>query len=288
MGKSSLLRALTSQADWESRGKDFGKAVIVYLNCQDLLPFTPARFWRGILEGAKAKYADEPALRKTIEKHLKESPSTQSHILQFARDLERQDRTLLLLLDDYDAAVMVNESYTEAEMSTHLFEFRSIANDPELKRYSTVVATSRRLNELGPRPEKLPAGSPWYNQYRFRPLKPFTDPEIDAMLARMPQPYRVTEALKDAIREIAGENPALLQCACELLVEEWEAGNRPAPAEFSKEFESRTRQYYKNAWEGSSPKEQMCLMLIAVEAGRAPEWQAQLRSRRLGCSAQPA
>lgn len=257
MGKSSLLRAMASKKNWNTRGKDAASAAIVYVNCQDLVPFTPSKFWRKILEEAQPEYPTAAAVGRD------ETPA-HTHVLRLARSIERDGRFLLLLADDYDAAVMTNDSYTEAQMLTHLFEFRSIANDAQLQRYSTAVATSRRLNEMGPRQDRLPAGSPWYNQYKFRPLKPFTKADIDLLFARMPAEYRVTLALKDAMKEIAGANPALLQNACALLLEEWEAGNHPSPGQFSLEFEARTRQYYENAWRFCSPKDQMCLMLISL------------------------
>lgn len=264
MGKSSLLQALASPENWKARQKDPEKAVIVHLNCADFQPFTPAKLWRGILDRMQQKRVNDLVLHKNIKIPPEEETAAHTHVLKAIRAIEEHDRGFLLLLDDYDAAVSANEKYTEAEMLTHLFEFRGIANDTALKRYSTVVATSRRLNELGPRSQVLPAGSPWYNQYTFRPLKPFNDPEIAELVQRMYPRFKVTETVRDAIVELAGGNPALLQYACRLLYEEWEADSSPDPSAFARDFESRTRQYYQNAWTFCSAQEKMSLMLIAL------------------------
>ena len=76
--------------------------------------------------------------------------------------------------------------------------------------------------------------------------------------------FKVPQAWLEAITELAGGNPALLQYACSLLYEEWDSGATLKPEAFSADFENRTRQYYRNAWQFCSPEEQLCLMLIAL------------------------
>ena len=263
MGKSSLLRAVAASGSWEARGKDPSQTVIMYVNCQELHPFTPLKLWRKIVEVAEQSCQSDAALQTETTSLLKETVAY-SHVLELMRSIEKGNKRVLLLVDDYDAAVTTNASYTEAEMLTHLFEFRSLAMDIRLGRYSSMVATSRRLSDLGPRPAVLPAGSPWYNQYRFRPLKPFSKEEVGKLFDLMYPRFNVTPVVVDAITELAGYNPALLQYACSLLYEEWDAGTPINPDAFTRAFEGRTRQYYQNAWVFCSPEEQLCLMLIAL------------------------
>lgn len=55
MGKTSFLNLLTSHHVWESQDLDPSKAVIVYLNCLEIKQFTPANFWRKIINLIREK-----------------------------------------------------------------------------------------------------------------------------------------------------------------------------------------------------------------------------------------
>lgn len=103
-----------------------------------------------------------------------------------------------------------------------------------------IVASLRGLNDLGPR--LTPNKSPWYNHYLFQPLKPFTNEEIEVLLGGIP----MTPTLKEAIRDIAGGNPALLQNAGLILYSQQQI---PDPETFTREFVARTEQFFQQTWE---------------------------------------
>ncbi|NJR71111.1 MAG: ATP-binding protein [Synechococcales cyanobacterium CRU_2_2] len=53
MGKSSLLKYVTSPEAWQLRGNDISDAAIARVNCLALEPFTAAKFWRAVLRCSK-------------------------------------------------------------------------------------------------------------------------------------------------------------------------------------------------------------------------------------------
>lgn len=259
MGKTSFLNLLTSTEVWQLHGQDPEAAAIVLFNCLSIEPFTPDRFWRSILSLIKSKLDRNSSLQTDIDRLLAKDPVTANDLLQLLRQLGQNNQFLVLLVDDYDAALRTHERYQEADMEAFLSECRSIAYFAEERKYiSTIVASSRRLNELGP--QLTPNKSPWYNHYSFQALKPFTDGEVAALLLGMP----MTPALREGIREIADGNPALLQNAGSLLYQELRAGRVPDPETFTREFQTRTQHFFQATWELCKPLEQILLMLIAL------------------------
>lgn len=259
MGKSSLLKLLTSPQIWQLQGHNPSEAVIVLLNCLSIHPFNVSSFWRKVLSLIKNKLDSQSALPSHIDTLLEKGTATTDDLLEVLRKLGEQNKFLVLLVDDYDVALRTNEQYQETHIEAFLSECRSIAYSSDERQYlSMIVTSSRPLNELGPR--LTPDKSPWYNHYLFRPLKPFTDKEVEALLMGMP----ITPALRDGIWEIAGGNPALLQNAGYLLYEELRAERVPDPVSFAREFQSATVQFFQDAWELSNPIEQTLLMLIAL------------------------
>lgn len=179
MGKSSLLNLLTYPEVWQEREQDYSKAFIVYLNCSDINPFTPYAFWREVLSLLRDEAEDNNDLKAVIDEVLKEDTIEKGDIRRILRIIgqQDQDKFLLLLIDDYDAALHPNDKYTEVEMLTFLSEFRNLAVDRKLRRHlCTIVTTFRRLNDLGP--TLPPSGSPWYNHYLFQSMKPYSKAEV--------------------------------------------------------------------------------------------------------------
>jgi len=259
IGKTSLLELLTSSQVWQLHGYDPSEAVIVLLNCLSIYPFSASAFWRKVVSLMKNKLNSNPALQADIDTLLEKDKITTDDLIDVLRKLGEQSKFLVLLVDDYDAALRSNEQYTETDIEAFLSECRSIAYFSEERKYlSMIVASSRRLNELGPK--LTPDKSPWYNPYLFQALKPFTDSEIDALLVGMP----MTPALRDGIREIAGGNPALLQNAGHLLYRELRAEQVPDPIAFARDFQNATEQFFQATWELSNEIDQTLLMLIAL------------------------
>ena len=261
IGKTTFLQLLASPITWKEHGLEASQAIIALISCKSINPFTPSSFWREILT---LLYDDaSEALQSDIQQILDEQTVEKGDLRRILRKIGQQNKFLLLLLDDYDVALRTNEQYTEVEMLTFLSEFRDLAVHSNEGRYlSTVVTTFRRLNELGP--AITPGGSPWYNHYLFRLLQPLNDREIEELLGVIP----IIPGLREAIKEIAGGNPRLLQIASSLLHTQLETDRKankvPDIQEFINKFETETRHFFQNYWNVFSEMEQTLLMLLAL------------------------
>lgn len=257
-GKSSFLRYLTSSQVWQAQGQDYSKAFIVLFNCSGISPFTTDSFWRGVLELLLEEVGSDADVQAELNNVLKEERIEKGNLRRILRLIGQQNKFLLLLLDDYDTALQPNEHYTEMEMTTFLSEFRDLAVHSKEGQYlSIVVTTFRRLTELGPK-LKL-GGSPWYNHYLFRLLKPLPTKDVNAQLI-----IPISTNLREGILSVIGGNPALLQNAGYLLYDALQEGQAPDLEMFTRDFIAATEQYFRNTWDFSTEEEQILLMLVAL------------------------
>jgi hypothetical protein len=259
MGKSSFLRKLANKQIWTEYGLDPSQGIPVILNCQsqNLIPFTPGGFWRESVSLLHDKLDSEPQLQVEI-KPLLEKTVTGDSLRQALRILGRKNKFLLLLVDDFDAALVTNNQYTENEMETFLAQCRSLAvHAEESEHFSMIVASLQRLNELGPKLN--PNASPWYNHYVFQPLTLFTIEELVELLTIIRPP-----TLRHEIINITGGHPTLVQTAGFFLYRELQNGNNANINSFAGNFERDTQQIFQTIWRRCSSKEQVLLMLIAL------------------------
>jgi hypothetical protein len=259
MGKSSFLRKLANKQIWTEYGLDPSQGIPVILNCQsqNLIPFTPGGFWRESVSLLHDKLDSEPQLQAEI-KPLLEKTVTGDSLRQALRILGRKNKFLLLLVDDFDAALVTNNQYTENEMETFLAQCRSLAvHAEESEHFSMIVASLQRLNELGPKLN--PNASPWYNHYVFQPLTLFTIEELVELLTIIRPP-----TLRHEIINITGGHPTLVQTAGFFLYRELQNGNNANINSFAGNFERDTQQIFQTIWRRCSSKEQVLLMLIAL------------------------
>ncbi|QYX32450.1 ATP-binding protein [Sphaerospermopsis torques-reginae] len=257
MGKTSFLRKLASEQALREHGIDPSEVAVVLLNCQSIIPFTPAGFWQEILNLLHNQLDNEPQLQSEIQPLL-EKPATSRIIRQALRKLGDNGKFLLLLVDDFDASVVTNEQYTEAEMETFLAECRSLAVSAEESQYLSMIVTSLQpLSEL--QPQLNPHASPWYNHYLFQSLKLFTTSELVQILNIVRPP-----TLRGEIINITGGHPSLVQIAGNLIYQEMQRGQDANSESFAQRFEADTRQIFEVIWQRCNPTEQLLLMLIAL------------------------
>lgn len=266
MGKSSLLDKLAAPEVWEQYLPQKSKSVIaVRLNCEVIYPFTPAGFWREILTLLRDELASEPALQTEIENLLIPEPTKRESLQLSLKKLGEQNKFLLLLADNYEQALGANEQYTEAQMDAFLKDCRYLANAATERKYlSMVVSSLKRLSDSGYGPKQDPGVSPWFNHYLFQPLKLFPQREVEQILKQnIPQ---ITPQLQQAIREITGGHPYLLQMAGFLIYPKLKTKNPLDVQEFVDDFENRTRQIFQSMWNRCSEIEKSLLMLMALSA----------------------
>lgn len=257
MGKTSFLRKLASEQALIEHGIDPSEVAVVLLNCQSIIPFTPAGFWQEILNLLHDQLDNEPQLQAEIQPLL-EKPATSRIIRQALKKLGQNGKFLLLLVDDFDAAVVSNEKYTDAEMGTFLAECRSLAvNVEESEHLSMIVSSLQPLSELTPI-FNLNA-SPWYNHYLFQSLKLFNTSELVQILNIVRPP-----TLRGEIINITGGHPSLVQFGGFFIYREMQRGNNANAESFAQRFERDTRQIFEVIWQRCNPTEQLLLMLIAL------------------------
>ncbi|WP_246162604.1 MULTISPECIES: AAA family ATPase [Brasilonema] len=210
MGKRSLLEKLASPQTMEEHGLDPSVAVVVLLSCESITPFTPYGFWEEVLKEINDKLDRGSQLQVEIETFLGEGGASRNSLRHVLKELGRQNKFLLLLVDDFDVVLSPNEKYAEADMVTFLSECRSLAVHCHESKYLSMIVTSRkRLNELNPT-LNLNA-SPWFNHYLFLHLQLFTEQEVEELLK--PLTTQMTLQLRENISQMAGRHPTLLQIA---------------------------------------------------------------------------
>ncbi len=256
-GKTSLLRALLDTKIWLPDGAKPADGIAVYVDLANIQPFAPLEFWAAIRDELAASLHPNDPLRQAAAV-AEPSPQGAQAMLQAVRN---GGRRAVLLLDGYDSAVRTNDSYSASAMSSHLFDVRRLA---QAKCFAAVTATYRRLDELGPSPEKLAAGgSLWYNQYLFHPVRDLSPADCNRFYDQMAS-YAPPVDWRRALRELCGGNVALHQHAGKILYDSAVRGSLPTMADFWERLESATRHYYRNWWNWASPKEQLLMMLVAV------------------------
>ena len=93
MGKTYFLELLRTEQVWESQKIDPSIAVIIYLNCQEIKPFTPANFWRKIINLIIEKTQDNSILQPLL---LKEPKLTKEHLRCILKKIGEQNKFLVM------------------------------------------------------------------------------------------------------------------------------------------------------------------------------------------------
>ncbi|MEH2114509.1 ATP-binding protein [Nostoc sp.] len=260
-GKTSFLVKLASPDTWKQYGLDSSIAVRVRFSCDEVEPFTPFSFWKKLLSLLKDNLDSEPELQGNINTVLTESRASIDSLRQLLVELAQRGKLLVLLIDDYDVALVQTQEYSEENMQQFLSECRNLAVYAQPRQNISMIVTSKkRLNDLGPRLN--PNASPWYNHYLFRQIKPFDNMEIEQFLQPFNKP--ITADLRQVIGEISGGHPSLLQIASFLLYQELRNTTLPHVEEFVRKLESSTQPFFDNTWQSCNLKDQNLLMLMAL------------------------
>ncbi|MGF1990392.1 MAG: ATP-binding protein [Nostoc sp. ZfuVER08] len=265
MGKTSFLQKLESLQAWDDHGMDSSQAVIVRFSCKKIVPFTPSSFWKKVLRFVKYNLRAEPELQVYIDTLLADGRTSKDSLRQILKKLGEKEKFLVLLVDDFDVALVQNPEYSEYDMQVFLSECRNLAvHSAEGQHMSMIVTSLKRLNELGPKLN--PNASPWYNHYLFQPLRAFYNTEIDQFLQSFNKP--ITPELREAIKEITGGNPTLLKIVSSLIYTELESPNQLDTQQIVNELESSTRQFLRSIWDNCYEVEQTLLILFALSGLR--------------------
>jgi len=266
-GKTSFLNLLTSEQVWQSQNQniELSTAVIVHLNCQEINPFMPATFWRRIISLIREETESNTVLQSITKQLLKKQNLTKDHVRSILKKIGEQNKFVVLLLDDYDATFHSHPQYTETDVEKFLSECSNLAyHSSERKYFSMIVTSLRELNETGY--SLTLERYRWSNIYLFQQLKPLNKNEVNTLFDEL----EMTSKLREAIEEVAGGNPTLLQTAGFILYEKRRSGETITAEVFARDFVTATENFFKDIWQLANKLEQTLLMLIALSklAGR--------------------
>ena len=263
IGKTSFLKYLTEHSVWERQGLDPTEAVIVFVDCSTILPFSSSNFWKEILKEIQSKTL---TLKEKIDTLLSQKQFTSDAITQVIDCLSKQDKYLVLLVDEYNVACQsIHGDYNQEQINHFLYDCRTLALRHNGKSFSMIVVTSERLSDLGP---SLSHGqSPWYNHYLFRQIKLLSGDEIDQLLIGLPR----NPEFRERIHQLADGNPVLLQNAGFLLYRLVRSDYIPSPEDLADQLREATHPFIQRIWQQTTPEEKTLLMLVAIDRlkGRA-------------------
>lgn len=206
IGKTSLLHYLAAPAtrnSWELSADQYG---FVYLDCQEVSPFSLLLFLHSLLSLIKRQLADwnlEMDIRKLEEK---DSISvTDLGIL--LGDIVRENREIVLLLDEFDYII----GNTDPAKPYPLSALRSLVNRQCLTlivaSYEPVAALTQGMYFEGP---------PFHNIFASVSLGPFSEQEANQLIDKALQGTKVifSEDDRKFVYEISKGHPYWLQNAC--------------------------------------------------------------------------
>ena len=279
MGKTSLLRAVADIGAREGWARPGTRSVFVYVDCQSISRFTPTRFWQRVLSllartlGGASAAPEVPALIQAVAEQERIDATQFESILHA---LHERHIVLALLLDEFEW-VIKRDVKSLPVTRNFLSSLRALINHaPET--LSLIIASQQPLNVLCQEVTNG-EGSPFYNNFVFRRLRPLDASEVNELIERRLSGTGVvfTPPDRQYVEQVAGTHPFLAQLACALI---FDARGRAAPVEYDligARFEEEARHHFGQIWDISSPEERTVLLLIAWR------WWA----RRLGMSEQP-
>jgi hypothetical protein len=267
IGKSSLLRFISAESAWQKYGAELDISCFypVFIDCLSIFPFTTQKFFRQILESLAVQLSENIELSALISSVLVQDGIDRGDLGRVLGQIERDKKTLLLLLDDFDCALAPHSLHSDEQILALLSDLRALAIHGS--HFVTFITAYRAVFDISP-PIVRNTPSPWYNQYSSNYLEPFDDREIEEIFFQSDSHLAISdipEKLKAAVLAMTYGHPALLQHAGHLLHEAFQSKDDfPSPKIFAENLLVRTEHLFQNIWRCSTEKEQVLLMLFVI------------------------
>ena len=253
MGKTSFLNYLATPQVWRDRGLDPSQAILVTLNCRDIFPFNTSNFVRSILILIQEQSDRDSPLHTVVTTLLELPRLSLEQLNQVLRQILNNNQFLLLLVDDYETALLPNYQYTNDDVHDFVAQMRAFCtSNANAGSVSMIVTSSRPLSEIGP-PLK-PNGSPWFNHYLFEDLPPFSKEERNRLLASL----TIEIEWRNRIERIADGHPALLQKVGYQLYQSLDLER------FCTKFPLNALPFFQGNWQLATEMEQNLLILLVL------------------------
>ncbi|MBN1877130.1 MAG: AAA family ATPase [Anaerolineae bacterium] len=240
IGKTSFLKKL---ADEQTQKDYLGKAQQeLVTSMMDLLDvgkeYTPANFWEEALEPLRL----HPGHKTTSEclAAAAEADYARSALESLFEHLARQERVLLLLLDEFER-LLIHPKFQDPSFFAGLRKFAGSTGGLIL------IVSSRlslgKMNTLGR--ELLNVGSPFFNTCIELRLDPFEERTVGTLLDQGGDVFSIQD--RRFIRRVAGRHPYLLQAMAAALFETQRQQRQIRAAE---SFYERISFHFDDLWEG--------------------------------------
>ena len=269
IGKSLMLKYISSPSVHLTLN-NFQNHIFVFVNCSDSVhPKTASQFWFQCTKTLDRKLEDSPikekckALLQRIEEGAELGANDFHDVLDVAAGVNKR---IVLVLDDFDALIRTDTEYLDSTR-TFLQGLRSLTTR-DFNKANLVVATRYSLQKLC-KPLAVQNISPFENGFTSCRLQLFREDDILKLLHRIEQTDQpsFTSSESRYIAYLSGYHPQLAEMvASEIFDHRIDVG---APltdlTPVGEKFQSVASPVFERFWEGSSPDEQMLLMLIALQ-----------------------
>jgi AAA+ ATPase superfamily predicted ATPase len=269
IGKTSLLHYVAAPDVIRQWNLDETSSLFLFVDCGVIVPMTITRFWQEILIRMRREIdrrQRHPHLVVKITALLSATEIRTTEIEFLLEDLRDEGLLLVILLDEFEWVVRTD---AEAEASTRelLGGLRALINHAS-RVLSLIVATRRPLDELCRDLRSM--GSPFYNNFVYVHLRPFSQGEADSLLDQMLKNTGVvfSPEARSLIYELAGTHPLLLQSAAACLFDaqqEAESGALDRRLVLER-FMDLTEHQWDDLWRWSTAGEQDVLARLARDA----------------------
>jgi len=274
IGKTSLLHYVAAPDVIRRWNLDEQSAIFLFVDCGAIAPMTTTRFWQDILHRMRRELERRRRHAGLVEKVnaiIGQSDIRTADIEFLLEDLRDDNLLLVMLLDEFEWVVRTDPE-SEAPTRELLGGIRALINHAS-RALSLIVATRRPLDEICRGLRFM--GSPFYNNFVYLHLRPFSSPEAESLLEQMLKNTGVvfSPAVRTLIDELAGTHPLLLQAAAACVFDAQQAAGTAAIDRrlVLERFMDLTDHQWEDLWRWSSAEEQEVLMRLAkhVQDGAA-------------------
>jgi serine/threonine-protein kinase len=266
IGKTSLMHFVSAADVCRQWNLDETQSIFIFQDCGAIAPFTIANFWKTILRRLKRnlmRKRAEQGLRQVVQELLEEDEISTIDVEFLLDDIHAAGYLFVLLLDEFEWCIRTDPE-NEAMTRGFLGGLRALINHvPRV--LSLIVSTRQPLNEVCQDIRFM--GSPFYNNFVFIHLRPFSQEEADLLLAQMLNQTDITfsEDERAYIYDLAGTQPLLLQVAAGLIFDAKVAGAKEVKdfALIRQQFRELVAHQFEDFWKWSQPQEREILTLLA-------------------------
>lgn len=267
IGKTSLLYYLSNPEVGARIGLTPGKFCLVYVDFQGLTDITPTRFWQRVLKKVSRSICDE-SMKPAIEKLTGQESFDLFDLEDLFETTQDKGITVVLMLDEFEY-VTQNPNFK----SDFFGGLRALAIHHGV---ALVPATRRELVDLCHSDEIK--GSPFFNIFANVVLRPFSRPEVDALLDgyTTDNEFSLTPQEKDFIWQLGGGYPIFVQMAGHYLLEGRAQGlSGDALTNFTvNSFDQQADAHYTYLWSHCSESEKITLLILLTLGMQKPSRKA--------------